>query len=103
MPSLLIRKHYITYLVGFIGLLLSVLFDLITQSGFTPTIIHCIYYLIYLFFSICTYSIKYQRFMFIPQWLKRIVNKIIEVKIKVNLNLKTKIIIESSILGLTSL
>lgn len=100
--SLLIRKHYITYLVGFIGLLLSIFFDLIIQSGFTPAIIHCIYYLVYLFFSVCTYSIKYQRFMFIPQWLKRLVNKIIEVNIKVKLKLKTKIIVESCILGLTS-
>ena len=100
--SLLIRKHYITYLVGFIGLLLSIFFDSIIQSGFTPAIIHCIYYLVYLFFSVCTYSIKYQRFMFIPQWLKRLVNKIIEVNIKVKLKLKTKIIVESCILGLTS-
>ena len=100
--SLLIRKHYITYLVGFIGLLLSIFFDSIIQSGFTPAIIHCIYYLVYLFFSICTYSIKYQRFMFIPQWIKRLVNKIVEVNIKVKLKLKTKIIVESCILGLTS-
>ena len=100
--SLLIRKHYITYLVGFIGLLLSIFFDSIIQSGFTPAIIHCIYYLVYLFFSICTYSIKYQRFMFIPQLIKRLVNKIVEVNIKVKLKLKTKIIVESCILGLTS-
>lgn len=101
--SLLIRKHYITYLVGFIGLLLSIFFDSIIQSGFTPASMHCIYYLIFLFFSICTYSIKYQRFMFIPQWLKRLVNKIVEVNIKVKLKLKTKIIVESCILGLTSI
>lgn len=101
--SLLIRKHYITYLVGFIGLLISEFFDLFIQSGFTPASIHCIYYLIFLFFSICTYSIKYQRFMFIPQWLKRLVNKVVEVNVKIKLKLKTKIIIESCILGLTSL
>lgn len=100
--SLLIRKHYITYLVGFIGLLLSIFFDSIIQSGFTPASIHCIYYLIFLFFSICTYSIKYQRFMFIPQRLKRLVNKIVEVNIKVKLKLKTKIIVAACILGLTS-
>ena len=85
--SLLIRKHYITYLVGFIGLLISEFFDLFIQSGFTPASIHCIYYLIFLFFSICTYSIKYQRFMFIPQWLKRLVNKVVEVNVKIKLKL----------------
>ncbi len=99
--AILIRKHYVAYLAGFIGLLLSVFVDSITKSGFTPVIIHIIYYLLYLFFSICTYSIKYQRFMFIPQWLKTLVNKIVELKIKVKLKLKTKIIIESCILGLT--
>ena len=40
--SLLIRKHYITYLVGFIGLLLSIFFDSIIQSGFTPVIFDCL-------------------------------------------------------------
>ena len=99
--AILVRKPYITYLVGFISLLFSVLFDSIIQNDFTPAIIHCIYYLLYLFISISTYSIKYQRFMFIPQWFKRLVNRIIEVKIKVKLKLKTKIIINSCILGLT--
>lgn len=101
--SLLIRKHYITYLVGFIGLLFSIALDLLSYRFIDLVITHCVYYLVYVFFSICTYSIKYQRFMFIPQWLKKLVNKIVEVNIKVKLKLKTKIIIESCILELTLL
>ncbi len=59
--SLIIRKQYITYLIGFIGLIFSVFFDLFILNGFISTAIHCIYYLIFLFFSSCTYSIKYKK------------------------------------------
>ena len=99
--SILIRRQYVNYLSGFIGLLISIFFDTVITEGFTPVAFHIIYYGLFLFFSMSAYSIKYQRFMFIPLGIKRLINKIIEVNIKVKLKIKTKIIIDSCILGLT--
>lgn len=100
-----IRNYKLGMLSGVIGYIITIVIDCL-MNGFSDffddqILINGSYFIFFVVIAIIAYSIKYQRLIIIPTKLKKYLSQIIEIKI--NIKNKTKLIIASIILILTSL
>lgn len=100
LSCLCMRNYKKALLNGIIAFIITIICDFFIIK-FDYILYNLVIYIIYVLMLLITYSLKYGRLMLIPNFIKKQINKIVEIKISIKLTNKISFIISLIILMLT--
>lgn len=100
LSCLCMRNYKKALLNGIIAFIITIICDFFIIK-FNYILYNLVIYIIYVLMLLITYSLKYGRLMLIPNFIKKQINKIVEIKISIKLTNKIRFIISLIILMLT--